>query len=82
MKKKFDTFNGINFEGYIDLNQPMTLEGYEDLNQSYSVRYRVDKDSDIYDPNTWYIMGVDVAEEPESVKVQRKRDQKIDSILN
>jgi hypothetical protein len=64
-------------EGSFDLND----YGYADIN-SYSVRYRVDKDSDIYDPNTWYIMGVDVAEEPESVKVQRKRDQKIDSILN
>jgi hypothetical protein len=53
---------------------------YIDIN-SLSVRYRVDG-SDISDPNTWYIMGVDVAEEPESIKRQKERDKKIDSILN
>ena len=53
---------------------------YIDIN-SLSVRYRVDG-SDISDPSTWYVMGIDVAEEPESIKRQKERDKKIDSILN
>lgn len=59
----------------------LDFSDYEDV-MSYSVRYKVDGDSDISDPNAWYIMGVDVAEEPESIKRQKERDKKIDSILN
>ena len=61
--------------------------GYTDIN-SYSVRYKVEDASDFIatfnksDSNKWYVMGIDVAEEPESVKVQKRRDKKIDTILN
>lgn len=53
---------------------------YIDIN-SLSIRYSVDDDSDLSDPSTWYVMGIDVAEEPESVKRQKERDKKIDAIL-
>jgi hypothetical protein len=57
-----------------------TWGSYVDI-ESLSVRYRVDDDSDLSDPSTWYVMGIDVAEEPESVKRQKERDKKIDAIL-
>ena len=53
---------------------------YIDIN-SLSIRYRVDDVSDLSDPSTWYVMGVDVVKEPESIKRQKERDKKIDAIL-
>lgn len=64
-------------EGVFDLND----YGYADIN-SYSVRYKVEDASDLSDPSKWYVMGIDVAEDPESVKIQKQRDKKIDTILS
>ena len=68
------------FDNYMDAKSGLDFGDYEDV-MSYSVRYRVDG-TDLSDPSTWYVMGIDVAEEPESVKRQKERDKKIDSILN
>ena len=71
MKKEYIT------EGVFDLSD----YGYTDIN-SYSVRYKVEDASDLSDSNKWYVMGIDVAKEPESVKIQKQRDKKIDTILS
>lgn len=62
-------------EGGFDLND----YGYTDVN-SYSVMYKYDESS-VYYPGKWYV-GIDVAEDPESVKIQKQRDKKIDTILS
>lgn len=69
MKKEFVIdLNNFPYGDYIDIN-------------SLSIRYRVDDVSDLSDPSTWYVMGVDVVKEPESIKRQKERDKKIDAIL-
>lgn len=70
MKKEFVIdLNNFPYGDYIDIN-------------SLSIRYRVDDVSDLSDPSTWYVMGVDVTEEPESIKRQKERNKKIDTLLS
>ncbi len=76
MKEKYIYINSKN-SSYGDYK---TWVDYVDIGL-FSVRYKLDDVSNLSDPSTWYVMGIDVVEEPESVKRQKERDKKIDAIL-